>query len=123
MYLKSPRGHTELAHASAGRPYGHVPGNHFHDVEVLVTHSHRCWRKTQFRVAVLEISGSDQGNRDQIHHRTEVIVRAGSVEQAIATARWRARDAKITCEYLETALSRAEDEALESDEFQALETE
>jgi hypothetical protein len=111
MYLKAPRGHTELAHVSVGRPYGHVPGHHFHDVEVLVTHNPRCWRKTQFRVAVLEIAGSDQGDRDRIHHRKEMVFRADSLHQAIETARWKARDASFSMEYLNKALDQAMVEA------------
>jgi hypothetical protein len=64
---------------------------------------------------VVESWGSAQGY-DEEHGRREVIGRGTIVETATEDARVRARDAGITYEYLEQALSLAEDEALEAAE-------
>ena len=103
----SPKSHVELASESAGEAYGHIPGHQYHDVDVVVSE-----RGDKFRAHVCESWGSAQGY-DEEHGRREAIGRGESIRAGIADARSRARDAGITCEYLEQALSLAEDAAEE----------
>ncbi len=111
-----PTSHEELSTASEGKAYGHVPGHNYRDVDVVVSK-----RGDKYRVHVCESWGSAQGY-DEEHGRREAIGRGGSVEEAVSDARRRAGDAGITyhkarlesdCEYLEQALSKAEDAAME----------
>lgn len=102
-----PTSHEELASTTAGKAYGHVPGHRYHDVDVTISRrggKHRCH--------VVESWGSAQGY-DEEHGRREAIGRGESVEAAVEAARRRAVQAGITCEYLERALSIAEDSAIE----------
>lgn len=103
-----PASHTQLASSSAGKPYGHVPGHQYHDVDVVVSH---CG--DDHRVHVVESWGSAQGY-DEEHGRREAIGRGGTIREAISDARDRAKSAGIESEYLEQALSLAEDEALQA---------
>lgn len=103
-----PTSHDELASRSAGKAYGHIPGNLYHDVDVVVSR-----KATKFRVHVCESWGSCRGH-DEEHGRKEAIGRGESIAEAIRDARQRAKDAGIETEYLESALSLAEDEAEEA---------
>lgn len=102
-----PKSHTELASESAGKAYGHVPGQQYHDVDVVVS-----TRSDKFRVHICESWGSAQGY-DEEHGRREAIGRGDSIREAIEDARERAARAGIETEYLEQALSLAEDAAEE----------
>lgn len=102
-----PKSHTELASESAGAEYGHVPGHQYHDVDVVVSE-----RNGTYRVHVCESWGSAQGY-DEEHGRCEAIGRGDTIRQACDEARRRAKDAGIVCEYLEQAISKAEDAAEE----------
>lgn len=103
-----PKSHVELSNESAGKPYGHVPGHQYHDVDVVVSR-----KGDKFRCHVVESWGSAQGY-DEEHGRREVIGRGDSIGECVADARDRAGSAGIVCEYLETALSLAEDAAEEN---------
>ena len=103
-----PKSHNELAKESAGVAYGHVPGHQYHDVDVVISE-----RDGKFRCHVVESWGSAQGY-DEEHGRREAIGRGDSISQAVEDARSRAKDAGIECEYLEQALSKAEDAAIET---------
>lgn len=103
-----PKSHTELASASNGNPYGHVPGHQYRDVDVVVSA-----RGDKYRVHVVESWGSAQGY-DEEHGRREVIGRGESVREAVEDARQRAKDAGIGCEWLEQSLTQAQDAAEEA---------
>lgn len=103
-----PKSHDQLASKSAGKEYGHVPGHQYHDVDVVISH-----RSGRYRCHACESWGSAQGY-DEEHGRREAIGRGESIAEAVRDARTRAHDAGITCEYLEQALSLAEDAAEES---------
>ena len=104
-----PKSHTELASVTAGKPYGHVPGHRYHDVDVVIS----TRDGSSFRVHVCEHMGSAQG-RDEEHDRREVVGRGGSIGSACDNARIMAKDAGIVCEYFAQALSQAQDEAEEA---------
>lgn len=103
-----PKSHVELASESSGKAYGHVPGHQYHDVDVVISE-----RSGKFRCHVVESWGSAQGY-DEEHGRREAIGRGETIRAAVSDARTRSRDSGITCEYLEQALSMAEDAAEES---------
>lgn len=102
-----PKSHKELASESVGVAYGHVPGHQYHDVDVVISR-----KGDNFRCHVCESWGSAQGY-DEEHGRREAIGRGASIRSAVNDARVRAGAAGITCEYLEQALSKAEDAAEE----------
>lgn len=103
-----PKLHTELSSESAGKEYGHVPGHQYHDVDVVVSE-----RNGKYRCHVCEVWGSAQGY-DEEHGRREAIGRGDTIREAVMDARSRANDAGIETEYLEQALSNAEDVAEEA---------
>lgn len=103
-----PKSHEELANESAGNAYGHVPGHQYRDCDVVVSR-----KGDKFRVHVVESWGSSQGY-DEEHGRREAIGRGESIRDAINDARTRSKDSGIECEYLEQALSKAEDSAEEA---------
>lgn len=107
-----PTTHEQLGKASAGDPHGHRAGSHYHDVDVVVSRSKRTG--DAYRVHVVELWGSAQGY-DEEHGRREAIGRGDSVRAACEEARRRAAAAGIPCDYLETALSRAEDAAIDKE--------
>jgi hypothetical protein len=85
-----------------GRPYGHVPGNHYHDVEVSVTRSrHGIWT-----VTVTEKWGSAQGY-DEKHGRRRVVIKDENLRSACDRVRKSATGAGISTEYLEQSLTQA----------------
>jgi hypothetical protein len=94
---------------TTGKPYGHVPGNSYHDVEVTIE------RKTNGRwiVDVLEIWGSCQGH-DEEHDRNHVIGRGITLDAAIEQADRLATAARINKAYLAQSLSQAANEAEET---------
>jgi hypothetical protein len=104
----SPKSHEELASESAGKLYGHVPGHQYHDVDVVVSR-----KGDKYRVHVVESWGSAQGY-DEEHGRREAIGRGDDIPSAMRDAREKAKDSGIVCEYLATALTRAEDAAIEA---------
>lgn len=110
-----PRSHDQLASASDGVAYGHVPGHQYHDVDAVLSR-----RGGKFRCHVVESWGSAQGY-DEEHDRREVVGRGESVKEAVAEARREAAAAGIECGYLATALSQAADEAEEALEDEASE--
>lgn len=103
-----PKSHNELASEYAGTAYGHVPGHQYSDVDVVVSE-----RNGKYRCHVVQSWGSAQGY-DEEHGRREAIGRGDSIRAACDDARQRAHAAGITCEYLEQALSKAEDAAEEA---------
>jgi len=103
----SPKSHTELARVTIGDDYGHVPGNTYHDIDIVVS-----TLSDKYRVHVCENWGSAQGF-DEEHGRREVIGRGNSISEAIANARESAGRAGIETGYLEQALTQAEDTAEE----------
>lgn len=105
----SPKSHVELSNESAGKAYGHDPGHHYHDVDVVVSRA----KNDSIRVHICESWGSCQGY-DEEHGRREAIGRGESIRSACQDARSRAKAAGITCEYLEQAMSLAEDAAEEA---------
>lgn len=94
--------------ATAGRPYGHVPGHHYHDVDVWIQRS----ANSRWFVTVLETWGSCQG-RDEEHGRHQICGRGKSLDDAQAQAERLAQAAGINQEYLAQALSQAASEAEE----------
>lgn len=100
-----PESHEKLADVSVGVPYGHVPGHQYRDVDVVISR-----RDETIRCYVVESWGSAQGY-DEEHGRREVSGRGVSIRDAAQDARKRAYRARIECEYLEQAVSLAEDEA------------
>lgn len=114
-----PRGHKELGSGSAGTEYGHVPGHQYHDVDVVIS----CIvtfddadTSQGTRCHVCESWGSAQGC-DEEHGRREVVAHGGTISEVVLDARQRAVRRGIeglALEYLEEALSKAEDEALNS---------
>jgi hypothetical protein len=107
-----PKSHTEQSSESAGKAYGHVPGHQYHDVDVVVSVIERA-DGDKFRCHVVESWGSAQGY-DEEHGRREAIGRGESIREVCRDARSRAEQAGIDCEYLEQAMSKAEDTAEES---------
>ena len=105
-----PKSHRELARASAGKEYGHVPGHRYHDVDAIVTR-----RGDKFRCQLVETWGSAQGY-DEEHGRREVVGRGASIREAIDEAMHRASLAAMNQEYYIQAASAAEDAAHESAE-------
>jgi hypothetical protein len=96
------------ATGSAGKVYGHVPGHQYHDVDVTI----RRTRNGLWTVEILETWGSAQGY-DEEHGRKKVIGRGDSLESAVRDARQRATSASIGPDYIEEAISAAEDEAVQ----------
>ena len=96
---------------SAGKEYGHVPGHQYHDVDVTI----RRTRNGRWSVEVLETLGSAQGY-DEEHSRKKVIGRSDHLAEAVRDARQRAKNACIGPDYVEEALSEAEDKASEAAE-------
>jgi hypothetical protein len=105
-----PKSHDQLASQGAGKEYGHVPGHTYHDVDVVVSRR----GEGKYRCHVVESWGSCQGH-DEEHGRREAVGRGGSIREAVGEARGRAKEAGVVCEYLEQALSLAEDEAEEAE--------
>jgi|AACY02.7.fsa_nt_gi hypothetical protein len=105
----SPKTHEELGTASAGRPYGHLPGGKYSDVDVCISRA----KNGTYRCHVVASFGSSQGY-DEEHGRTEVIGRGDTIREACADARGRASDTDMNKNYLTEALSKAEDEAEEA---------
>lgn len=106
-----PKGHTELGSASKGNEYGHVPGHHYLDVDVVISH---VPGKT-VRCHVVETWGSAQGRGcDEEHGRREVIGRALTIEGACSDALYQAQKVGMGEEYLFQAISKARDEAEEA---------
>jgi hypothetical protein len=94
------------ATGSAGTAYGHVPGHHYHDVDVEITRrSNGRWR-----VEVVETWGSAQGY-DEEHGRKEVIGRGDTLDSAVSDAERRSNQANISSELLSEAMSEAADES------------
>lgn len=105
-----PDSHEQIAEASVGRAYGHVPGHQYHDVDVVISMRPNVARP--WRCHVVESWGSAQGY-DEEHGRREAVGRGASIEEACQSARDRAESAGIECEYLESAICLAEDRAEE----------
>lgn len=90
--------------ASAGRPYGHVPGHSYRDVDI----------EAEGRIASLTITwGSAQGSYDEEHGRREYARRGSDIAGAIESVREAAlEDADADGDdslrgYIETAAARA----------------
>ena len=103
----SPKSHRELSDVTVGEEYGHVPGHHYHDVDVVISE-----RRGKYRCHVVESWGSSQGY-DEEHGRREVIGRGDSIEAAADDARRESVSAGIECEYLVQAVSLSVDAAIE----------
>src|SRR5262245_46503982 len=86
----------------AGRPYGHVPGHEYLDVEVL---------KRRSNFVLLVTWGSAQGRHDQEHGRSEYSRDTlPDLRDAALDGEGRRlgnRDSAEICQYIETAISRA----------------
>lgn len=97
----------KIVEVSAGKPYGHVPGHKFEDVDIVV-------RKTAagYRAKVTYRRGSAQGY-DQVHFEREVSASDQDPAEAVARACERAlATGEYPAGYLLEAESLAE-EALE----------
>lgn len=90
----------------AGKAYGHVPGHQYKDVDVTI----RRTRNGRWSIEVLETWGSSQGY-DEEHGRKKVIGRGDDLSEAVRDARQRAQSAGIGPNYVEEAISEAEDMA------------
>lgn len=110
--LNMPSGFKKIGSSCVGKPYGHVPGHGFHDVDVTVGIN---GRGTVYRVAVEETSGSCQGH-DEVHHRSGVSARANTIKEAAAEAKALAIEAGMEMKYLTPAVCEAVDEAHEAEE-------
>jgi|GEM_PF-2905994 len=100
---------------SAGKAYGHVPGHQYHDVDATISRT----RKGNWTVEILETWGSCQGYRNgdelvQEHGRKKVIGHGDEMSSAIDNARQRAKAADIGPDYIEQAISSAEQDATEA---------
>lgn len=102
-----PKSHVELSRESVGKAYGYIPGNQYHDVDVVIS-----TRSGKFRVHVCESWGSSQECNEE-HGRRETIGRGDTIRGSIEDAIDRSVLAGITTEYLYQALSLAEDLAEE----------
>ena len=100
-----------LVQATTGKSYGHVPGHHYHDVEVSIE------RKTNGRwmVAILETWGSNQGYDEEQGIR-QVTGRDVILAAAVERAERLAMAAGIDKSYLAQSLSQAASEAEETAE-------
>ena len=96
---------------SAGKEYGHVPGNHYLDVDVTITRT----RSGRWTIGVVETWGSCQG-RDEEHGRKTVMAVGRTLEDAVAKANCRAEAADLHKAYTAQALSCAEAEAAAKEE-------
>lgn len=99
--------------ASAGRPYGHVPGHSFLDVEITAERCGSRW------IATLSITAGNaqesHGRNDQLHREVEYSRTGYTAEEAIESVRDEALDDEEgeVVGYIETAASRALREACE----------
>lgn len=98
-----------LASASKGTEYGHVPGHNYHDVDVTI--SGRDGKL--FRVEVLETWGSAQGY-DEEHGRNKVVAIDADLDAAVRIANSRAKEAGICSDYMIQALSSAHADAVDA---------
>jgi hypothetical protein len=76
--------------SSAGRPYGEIPGNHYHDVDVEL----RRTASGAWVAAVLETWGSNQGKLEE-HERKAIATRGHSLEAVVRETERRAEKAGI----------------------------
>ena len=106
--MKMSSGFETVASGEAGKPYGHVPGHQYHDVEVGIGR-----RGIQYRCVILETWGSAQGY-DEEHGRIKVVARAYDWRKALAGASRRAKDAGINAAYMAQAMSECEDAAADA---------
>lgn len=95
---------TSVIDTRVGNAYGHVPGNHFHDVCVDIGQ-----RGKTYRVEIQEVSGSAQGY-DEVHSRKTVVARGDDWQEALTRAKDLAREAGFEASYLAQAVSQADDE-------------
>lgn len=102
-----PKSHVKIAESCVGKPYGHVPGHQYHDVETLISA-----KSGRYRVHVVESWGSAQGY-DEEHGRREVIGRGDCLRDAIDDAGDAAKTAGMDESYLIQSLHKAMDEAEE----------
>jgi hypothetical protein len=103
-------GWEKIALVSSGAEYGHVPGHHFHDVDVVVSR-----RGGVFRVAIQETAGNSQGRGcDQVHLDRRVFARAADFNTALDAAERQARGADFDAGHLVLAISEARDEVAEA---------
>lgn len=96
---------------SEGIEYGHLPGHHYHDVDVTIVRT----RRGKWTVEILETWGSAQGY-DAEEGRKKVIGRGDELYDVARDARNKAYEAGIEREYMIQALSCAEVEAAEEAE-------
>lgn len=93
---------------TTGKSYGHVPGHHYHDVEVSIE------RKTNGRwmVDILETWGNNQGY-DEEQGKRQVIGRDSTLDAAVERAERLAITAGIEKSFMAQSLSQAASEAEE----------
>lgn len=96
---------------TTGKSYGHVPGHHYHDVEVSIE------RKTNGRwmVDILETWGNNQGY-DEEQVKRQVIGRDATLDAAVERAERLAMVAGIDKSFLAESLSQAAREGEEAAE-------
>ncbi len=97
--------------ASAGEEYGHLPGNHYHDVDVTIVRT----QSGRWTVEIVETWGSCQGH-DEEHGRKHVMASGRTLEEVVAEANRRAEAAEIERSYTAQALSCAEARAAKKEE-------
>ena len=102
--------HSTTITADAGRPYGHVPGRSFLDVEIAARRCGARW------IATLTITAGNaqggNGSHDQIHREDEYTRTGSDAGAAIERVRDEAlsaldEDESEAARYIETAASRA----------------
>ena len=84
-----------------GKRFRHVPGNHYHDVNVFIYNQGK-----NYRVKIKEVWGSAQGY-DEEHGHKEVIAINDNLNDAIKIAMKRVEKAGNNQEYLIQAVSYA----------------
>lgn len=107
-FVKTPSSYRALSSGSASTDTS--PGRPYCNVSAAVSH-----RATNFRVAVVEAWGSNQGTLEE-HGRRAVSAHGDSISGAVRECIARAREAGFTMPLTLEALSEAEDEALNNTE-------
>jgi hypothetical protein len=104
--MKMANGWTVIADVETGIPTS--PGQLFRDVHVGIGR-----RGRQFRVVVIESWGSNQVYREA-HDHTKIVAIGAELQDALAIAKQRAGDTKMSMPLVVQALSQAEDEAIDT---------
>lgn len=98
-----------LAEATVGKPYGHVPGHNYHDVECRIyAGAGIAMAGDGYRVLLRETWGSAQGY-DEEHGRRAVSARGTILATVVADAREQAETSGMDMSWVVQAISQAID--------------